>query len=45
MMFYRIETDLWPQLKTFLLYLNYLPENKYQDVGIDMKIAKRLQDL
>ena len=45
MMFYRIEPDLWPQIKTFLIYLNYLPENKYQDVGIDIKIAKRLQDL
>ena len=45
MMFYRIESDLWPQIKTFLLYLNYLPENKYQDISIDIKIAKRLQDL
>jgi hypothetical protein len=45
MMFYRIESDLWPQIKTFLLYLNYLPENKYQDIGIDIKIAKRLQDI
>lgn len=45
MMFYRIETDLWPQIKTFLLYLNYLSETQYRDVGIDIKIAKRLQDL
>ena len=45
MMFYRIETDLWPQIKTFLVYLNYLSETQYRDVGIDIKIAKRLQDL
>ena len=45
MMFYRIETDLWPQIKTFLLYLNYLSETQHRDVGIDVKIAKRLQDL
>lgn len=45
MMFYRIEPELWPQIKTFLIYLNYLPENKYRDIGIDVKIAKRLQDL
>ena len=45
MMFYRVEPVLWPQIKTFLVYLNYIPENKYQDIGIDIKIAKRLQDL
>jgi hypothetical protein len=45
MMFYRIEKTLWPTIKTFLLYLNYIPEKQYQDVGIDVKIAKRLQDL
>lgn len=45
MMFYRIEPELWPQIKTFLIYLNYLPESNYQDIGIDVKIAKRLQDL
>ena len=45
MMFYRIEPNLWPQIKTFLLYLNYIPETQYQDIGIDLKITKRLQDL
>ena len=45
MMFFRIERDLWPQIKTFLLYLNYIPETQYKDIGIDAKIAKRLQDL
>tara|TARA_E500000318_G_C3544232_1_gene205906 strand:+ start:279 stop:647 length:369 start_codon:yes stop_codon:yes gene_type:complete len=43
MMFYRIESDLWPQIKTFLVYLNYVPENMYQDISIDVKIAKKLQ--
>ena len=45
MMFHRVEPILWPQIKTFLVYLNYIPENKYQDISIDIKIAKRLQDL
>ena len=45
MMFYRIEPELWPQIKTFLTFLNYLPENEYRDVTIDIKIAKRLKDL
>jgi len=43
MMFYRIEPGLWPQIKTFLVYLNYIPETQYQDVTIDVKIAKKLQ--
>ena len=43
MMFYRIESDLWPQIKTFLVYLNYIPETQYQDITIDVKIAKKLQ--
>ena len=43
MMFYRIEPGLWPQIKTFLVYLNYIPETQYQDITIDVKIAKKLQ--
>ena len=26
-LFYKIEVDHWPQLKTFLVFLNYLPDN------------------
>ena len=45
MIFYRIDINLWPALKTFLLYLNYLPENVYQNINIDLNIAKKLKDL
>ena len=45
MMFYRIEPDLWPQIKTFLVYLNYISETQYSDIHIDIKIAKRLRNL
>ena len=27
MLFYRIDRDDWPQLKTYLVFLNYMPEN------------------
>ena len=45
MIFYRVDISLWPALKTFLLYLNYLPENVYQNINIDLNIAKKLKDL
>lgn len=46
MMFFRIDEDLWPSLKSFLIYLNYLPENnKYHDVTVDLHIAKKLQTI
>ena len=46
MMFFKIDEDLWPSLKSFLIYLNYLPENnKYYDVTVDLHIAKKLQTL
>jgi hypothetical protein len=46
MIFYRIEPDLWPSLKPFLIYLNYLPEdNNYNHISIDLNIAKKLQTI
>ena len=45
MMFYRIDTELWPPLKTFLVYLNYIKPNQYNNVMVDLNVAKRLNDL
>jgi hypothetical protein len=45
MMFYRIERELWPALKAFLLFLDYLPEGMMNDVTIDLMVAKRLQEV
>ena len=45
MMFYRIEKELWPILKTFLIFLSYIPEGMMQDIGTDIFIAKRLQNI
>ena len=46
MMFFKIDEDLWPSLKSFLIYLNYLPENnQYSGVTVDLNIAKKLQTL
>lgn len=45
MAFYRIEDELWPALKTFLIYLNYLPENDRIEIPVDMKIANILRKI
>jgi len=45
MMFYRIDDELWPALKTFLIYLNYITSHQYQNVGVDVNIANKLKNL
>ena len=45
MCFYRIGEECWPALKTFLLYLNYIPKGEYINIPIDLLIAKKLQTL
>lgn len=45
MLFYRVDANLWPALKTFLVYLNYLPTGNYQDINIDLRIAQKLKEI
>ena len=45
MMFYRIDDDLLPAVKTFLLFLNYLPTSQYKNISIDINIANKLKTL
>ena len=45
MIFYKVDVDLWPALKTFLVYLNYLPENLHKNINIDLYIANKLKDI
>lgn len=44
MMFYRIDEDLHPIIRTFLIYLNFLPPETHPG-KIDLKIAKELKTL
>lgn len=52
MLFFKIERKFWPQIKTFLVFLNYLPE-KYQilpkvsesDIPLDATIIAQLRKL
>jgi hypothetical protein len=45
MLFYRIDEDLWPVLKTFLVFLNYIPQTQYKDINVDLNIAKILNKI
>jgi hypothetical protein len=45
MLFYRIDEDLWPVLKTFLVFLNYIPQTQYKDINVDLNIAKTLNKI
>lgn len=54
MLFFKIEKKLWPQLKTFLVFLNYMPlevivskgiEIKESDIPLDEEIIKKLRTI
>jgi len=50
MLFYRMEEDLYSSLKTFLLYLDYIPIHMdgtviFNDIGVDETIARSLRKL
>ena len=45
MLFYRTQTNYWPIIKTFLIYLNFLKPGQKALVQIDLHIAKKLQSL
>lgn len=45
MMFYKIEEKNWSVLKTFLVYLNYLPEEQYVEVPLDPKVVEVLRKI
>ena len=52
MLFLKLEEELHSGLKTFLLFLNYLPENEYEvpevkikDIPIDLRIMEVLRSV
>jgi hypothetical protein len=46
MCFFKTKPIFWPELKTFLLFLNLLPPiNSYESIPINIEIAKKLQNL
>lgn len=54
MIFFKTEKELWPALKTFLMYLNYMPdyiegieENIIysSSISVDLNVAKKLRGI
>jgi hypothetical protein len=54
MLFYKIDKRFWSQLKTFLVFLNYMPlevivskgiEVKESDIPLDNKIIEKLRSI
>ena len=45
MIFFKVEEQHWPALKTFLVYLNYLKEDMHIDVPLDPVIVKVLRGI
>ena len=52
MLFYKIEEEHWPQIKTFLLFLNLLPEHYWvttnlneSEISLDTHIINKLRKI
>jgi len=45
LLFFKIDKKHWPILKTFLIYLSYMPENDMKDVATDLKVLKELREI
>lgn len=45
MVFYRVDDYSYSALKTFLVYLNYLREDEYVEIPLDVRIIKVLRNL
>ena len=45
LLFFKIEKKHWSTLKTFLVYLNYMPENDLKNIATDVKVLKELRDI
>jgi hypothetical protein len=45
MVFYRVEQEFWPAIKTFLVYLHYLPDTEYVDVPLDPTVVEALRKI
>ena len=45
LLFFKTEQEHWPALKSFLEFLNIMPENDLQDVLIDSNIKQKLMEL
>ena len=45
LLLFKIEQDYWSVLKTFMTYLNMIPEYELVDIGMDDKVWKILESI
>ena len=45
LLFYKVDTEHWSQLKTFLVFLNFMSEDMPPDVELDTNIADTLRKI
>jgi hypothetical protein len=45
MLLFKIETDMLPTLKTFLVFLNYMRDDEQVEIPMDQKVVKELRTL
>jgi hypothetical protein len=45
MLFFKVETDMLPTLKTLLVFLNYMKDSDSTEIQLDQKIVKELREL
>ena len=45
MMFHKMEPEIQPAIKTFLVFLNYLPKNWFTEVPLDQNIIDKLRNI
>ena len=48
MLFFKLESEMWSQLKTFMIFLNKLPEypkSQIHDIQVDLNCLKELQKI
>lgn len=44
MLFFKVDKKHWPQLKTFLVFLNFMPDEEYE-IALDNKVIEALRAL
>lgn len=45
MIFFKMEVEYWSAIKTFLVFLNYIPEDHRVEIPLDQHIVNKLREL
>ena len=45
MLFFKVEKEYWPLLKTFLVFLNFMPENDMTELPVHKLLLQELENI